>query len=564
MAELSPEINQSQELEAESAWYWINQNNLVNENGSPLEWHDHRFLIEPMFDMTPTQATMKASQIGYSTLAILKEIHLARYWAANVIHTLPTKTVTKDFVTPKVDKIIARNPQIKAFMGQTDSINLKAVGDRFIYYRGTFDDSQAITISAHALIQDEFDHSKQDVLELYRTRLGDARRERKDLGFIWSFSTPTYPGYGIDAEYQKSDKKIWMVRCRVCKHFQELTWPESIDLEDKRFQCKRCRETLSNEDRRQGRWVAQFPEREISGYHISRLIVPWTTAAEIIEASKGATDIFYNFWLGLPWIDPDIQVTREAIVRSIVITENPATDVVIGVDNGVVKHYVIGNQYGIFKYGATKDWSEIERLHQQYNAITVIDANPYPNYPLKLVKKYPGRVFMHWFSPDTHNIGTIRFGEKEERGRVLVDRTRVLDQLADQLIHQQIAFNLRQDELEELIAHAEAVYRVVETDDKGQPRAKWLTQGTKPDHLFFALEMWLVGMEKRRLSGRGGPVVWDKREATPKSFAVERFGFGKDIKESVPGYDLNKLKKRLTQKKKHGRDGSIFRPPQSV
>lgn len=551
------------DLQVTSSLAWLVGNSIANENGAPMEWYDHRFLIEPMLDMAPNQATMKCSQIGYSTLAILKEIHLARYWGANIIHTLPTKTITKDFVTPKVDKIIARNPAIKEFMGQTDSINLKAVGDRFIYYRGTFDESQAIAISAHVLIQDEFDRSKQDVLELYKTRLGDARRERPDLGFVWSFSNPSMPGFGIHDLYQKSDQKIWMVRCGDCKHYQEMTWPESVDLKKKTFICRICEAELSDDDRRFGKWVPQFPGRPISGYHISRLIVPWTTAEEVVDASQGDIGLFYNFWLGLPWVDPDIQITRESIVRAIVLTENPKTGVVIGVDNGVEKHYVIGNQYGIFDYGVTKDWQVIENLHNQYNAITVIDANPHPNQPTKLVKKYPNRVFMHWFSEDTKNLGIIRWGQGPDVGRVLVDRTRMLDLTADEINHQEISFNLGLAALEGLIAHCEVVYRIVAEDAKGRPKGEWMTQGSKPDHWWFAINLWRVGMNKRKESVGAGPVSMRKKETFPKSFAIDTYGFGDKMEPHSPGYDINALKKRLSTKPKRGQDTKIFRPKQS-
>ena len=551
--------NIPKQLQAYDPLAWTVANNLVNENGSPLEFHDHRFLIEPFMDNSPNQVIIKCSQIGFSTTAILKELHLAKYWGANIIHTLPTRTITKDFVKPKVDKIIALNPQINEMIGETDSINLKSIGGRFIYYRGTFEEGEAISVSAHVLVRDEFDRSKQDILEMYETLLGDAKRERPDLGFIWSFSNPSIPNFGVHDLYLKSDQKVWLVKCHVCQRYQEMTWPESVNKEKGVYICKLCHNELTDEDRRMGKWVARFPDRKLSGYHISKLFVPWITAEEVIEASEKQPDIFYNFWLGLPYSNPDVQVTRESIIKAIVLTKNPKTRVVIGVDNGIDKHYVIGNQYGIFDYGMTRDWADIENLRNQYDAVMVIDALPHPHYPNQLIKKYPGKVFMHWFQQDTKNIGIIRWGEGDERGKVVVDRTRMLDWVADEINNQKIWFNLPTHQLEPYISHWEALYRVVQENNRGQMVPNWITAGSKPDHWCFATEMYRVGMEKVNLVAGTGPVNTRSKEKFPRSFRVDTYGFGDNIKSFSPGYSLSKLKEKLSRPKKLGQNRRIFK-----
>src|SRR3990167_7248140 len=146
---------------------WILANNIVNENGTPIEFKDHTFLIEPYLDNSPRQAIKKCAQIGWSTLAILRAFHLARYAGANIIHTFPSKNISKDFVIPKVNPLIARNKVLKDMVG-VDSVFLKQIGDRFIYYRGSYEETESISISAHILIQDEFDRSNQKVLKIYR------------------------------------------------------------------------------------------------------------------------------------------------------------------------------------------------------------------------------------------------------------------------------------------------------------------------------------------------------------------------------------------------------------
>jgi len=141
-------------VEAFNAIAWLLNNKIVNENGYPIEFKDHAFLIEPYTDTTERQVARKCSQIGWSTLAILRSFHLAKYAGANIIHTFPSRNMSREFVVPKVDPLIEKNPAIQKLM-KGSSMNLKQVGDRFIYYRGSYEQTEAISISASILINDE-------------------------------------------------------------------------------------------------------------------------------------------------------------------------------------------------------------------------------------------------------------------------------------------------------------------------------------------------------------------------------------------------------------------------
>ena len=337
---------------------FIVNNNIKNENGSLIEFKDHFFLIDPYADMSPEQVVMKPSQIGWSVLGINKSLWLAKYQKANIIYTMPSRTATKDFVSPKVDPIIMQNPIYQSWMGKTDSTALKAVGERFIYFRGSWEQTAAISISAHVLVNDELDRSNQSVLETYKTRLDDAKRERPDLGFVWQWSNPSIPGYGVDEIWQRSDQKHWFIKCPHCSNEFYLKFPYNINFQTEQYICTRCQGVISDDDRRRGRWVKKFTGRDVSGYWISQLMVPWFSAKLL---KNGYTPK---------------SVSRKTITDCIIPTINPKTHVVIGVDNGVVKTVVIGNIHGIFKVYETESWEEIEADLVRYNATMVIDANP--------------------------------------------------------------------------------------------------------------------------------------------------------------------------------------------
>jgi hypothetical protein len=488
------------QAEAFNSLAWILNNKIVNENGSSLEFADHSFMIDPFLDNSERQVAEKCSQIGWSTLAILRSFHLARYAGANIIHTFPSRNMSKDFVIPKVNPLIQRNPSIKAMVG-TDSLNLKQVGDRFIYYRGSYEQTEAISISAHILINDEYDRSNQKVLKTYRSRLDDAKRERPELGWEWRFSNPSIPGYGVDELWQKSDQKHWFVKCSHCNRDWYLDFPENINFDTKQKVCDKCHKPFSKYDLTTGRWVNKA-ESKISGYWISQMFVPWISATKIIEDSEGDPGVFHNFTLGKPFISKDASVSRQAILRCIVATTNSRAGVAIGVDNGITKHYVVGNRTGIFLVGETKDWGVIEDLRNKFNATMVIDALPYPNEPTRMMNKYRGKVFLSYYQPDKRASGMVYWDYDD--GIVRSDRTKIIDFVVAEINSNDVKFNLTANDLDQYIWHWQQLYRVVELNTQGILKPKWKCIEARPDHYAHATVFWRLALEQTL--GQGGVV----------------------------------------------------------
>ena len=475
---------------------WILSNKIVNEMGTPIEFKKHAFLIDPYTDDSEKQVARKCSQIGWSTLAILRSFHLARYAGANIIHTFPSRNISKEFVVPKVDPLISKNPVIRKMVG-ADSMNLKGVGDRFIYYRGSYEQTEAISISAHVLINDEYDRSKPKVLKTYRSRLDAAKLDRPELGWEWQFSNPTVPGKGVDDYWSKSDQKHWFIKCRRCGHFWYMKWPESVNMKTEEKICLKCKRVLSPLDLQKGQWVKKYNNREISGYWVSQLFVPWIPAKKIINESKGDPEIFHNFTLGMPYVSKDTTVTRESIVKCISPGFNPKTAVSIGVDNGIVKHYVVGNRHGIFEVGTTEDWQDIENLRNRYSASMVIDALPYPNTPSKLAEKYSGKIFLHYYQQDTRKVGVVRWDGKTVRS----DRTKVIDALVAEINSGDLTFNMTVTGLENYISHWEQLYRQLEETPLGTIKPTWKTIEGKDDHFAHATIYWRIALEKTMAYG---------------------------------------------------------------
>jgi len=232
------------------------------------------------------------------------------------------------------------------------------------------------------------------------------------------------------------------------------------------------------------------------------MFVPWITATKIIEDSEGDQSVFHNFTLGKPFISKDASISRQAILRCVVLTENPRTDVAMGVDNGITKHYVIGNRMGIFEVGETKDWGAIEDLRNKYGATMVIDALPYPTEPTRLMDKYRGKVFISYYQPDKRASGAVFWDY--DQGVVRSDRTKIIDFVVSEINAADIHFNMGARYLDQFIHHCQQLYRVVEENNQGIKKPKWKCIEGRPDHYFHGLIFWRLALEQTL--GQGGIV----------------------------------------------------------
>jgi hypothetical protein len=199
-----------------------------------------------------------------------------------------------------------------------------------------------------------------------------------------------------------------------------------------------------------------------------------------------------------------VVINRDVIVKNIVLTDNAKKNVAIGVDNGLVKHYVIGNSEGIFNVGSTTDWKVIEHLRNLYNATMVIDALPYPKKPSELVSKYPNKVFVNYYKRDKDDLKIIRWGKNEKGGVVYSDRNKLFDEIIEQFYSGNIVFNIDHISLQNYIEHWESLYLAKNVDNLGIERTSWESSNGE-DHFAHATNYWYIAMDKMK-SGGGGVV----------------------------------------------------------
>lgn len=499
-----------QELHRLNPAMWVLDNKFVNENQKPFEFTKHRFMLQPYSDSSPDQVIMKSAQVGWSVAAILKSLHAAKFLGLNIIYVLPTRNVVHDFVTPKVNPMIERNPEIAKMVKGSNSTSLKQVGDRFIYFRGSFHEGEAISTTADLIVADEYDRSDQQVLTVYQSRL-----QASEWGWFWRFSNPSLPGFGVHELYEDSDQMHWFVTCSKCKHQWHMDMDldrqvknHFIDKEMKVYRCGGCKEVLADNDRQNGQWVPKFAGHKRRGYWLSQLMIPWVSAEKILDQQEQMSiEVFHNFVLGLPYQASEHMINRESILGAAEPQLAAKNNVVIGCDSGKTKHWVMGNDKGVFSYGKTESWDDVEKLRNMYDATMVIDALPDFTVPESLAKKYPGKVFVHYYSPDnSQSMDVSRRKEGTDFGVLQSDRTKLFDVLASDIVVKKIKFFQSPKDLDELIYHCEQAYRMVEPDSRGIMKAKWETKVNRPDHFLHALAYYRVGLAFMIRDGEAGGV----------------------------------------------------------
>ncbi len=468
---------------------WIIKNQIRNEKGEILDYSDRLFWLDILTDWSQEIAIKKSVQVGGSVTFNIKVLFAVEVFKLNVIYTFPTDSDVSEFVKSKTNPILQNNPQI--FKGlDTDSVEMKKINGRNLFFKGTVSKTAAIMTTSDVNVHDEISRSDQKVIGDYK-----GRTKASNYKGSWVFSNPTTEKDLLDQKWQESDKKEWMVVCPSCQLEQILVWPDSIDLERKCFQCTGCKKELGNEIRRKGRWVPQVPDKAVSGYHISLLMAPWVTAAEIIKDSEGDQEYFYNFILGEPYNPGDLRVTRSTILDNWTPKSLVTGNYYLGVDVGNIKHYVLGSEKGVIKVGRFSKWQELDDLITFYNIRGgVIDSNPDNTMARYYVETYPNQMLMSTFSENMNNPqALVWWGENEKSGTVYSSRDRVIDKLIYDIIHAKLLFSLPSDfDFRDYLKHWETLRRTKVINNKGIERYIW-DSTTGEDHFVFAtLYYWLA------------------------------------------------------------------------
>lgn len=478
----------------QSILLFLDHYQITNDQGELLDFKDHEYLWDIYNDFSPKQAILKAAQIGFSTMANIKALWLAKNKGFDIIYSLPSASDIKDFVSGKTNRLIANNGIFQQWTADKDSIEQKHVGNNVIYFRGTWTERAAIAIPADLYISDETDRSKQEIVQQYKTRL-----QHSKYGWEWYFSNPSVASesVGVNRYWAVSDQKHWFVKCPCGKgEFggrQYLTM-ENIMGTPPYFGCKFCTKEL---DRHHGEWVKKFQGKEFGGYWIPLLAAPRISAQYILDKKREYSDEqFTNFVLGLPFSSKGNILTRQAFFQNLTsVTNAQTTRPIIGVDTGIGINFVIGNQQGIFYNEKCKDYEPIRRFMRQWpNAICVIDQGGDIIGPRKLREEFPNRVFLCFFRHDAKNDALIKWNDDD--GTVQADRNKTIQLVVDELTEKRLPIYGSENDWWDVWTEWAGMYRTTEDNTMGIPVSQWNKPATGRCDYPFAMVYWRIGFDR--------------------------------------------------------------------
>ncbi len=386
-------------ISAMDTFNWITENGIQLTQG-PWQLEKHEYQLDPLQCDAPTQCCRKGAQMGWTEIYVLQTLHgmIHEKYPAGSLYLFPTRDDVKDFSKARFDPLIESNPCIKHYVQSTDSQNIKRIGKGFLYLRGARStkaiggtkktSSQLKSIPVDRVVFDERDEMEDPMVELAKERVSHS--PVKELMYL---GTPTIPEWGIDAMYEESDQRVWMLECQKCgkETCLELEFPECLKRDKTNRVYRACVHCDAELHPAFGNWRAQYPERskDMVGWWISQLNSMYVDPADILGAYEdppgGDLSEVYNSKLGQAYVAAENKLTQRDVFaccgQDAMATrhDGPAC---MGVDVGKILHVVIGirttkERLKIVKVARVSSFNDLHDLAKRFNVRScVIDLKP--------------------------------------------------------------------------------------------------------------------------------------------------------------------------------------------
>jgi len=331
---------------------------------------------------------MKPVQMAVTTLALNVTYYFVLRMHQNSLYTLPVEGgQIGQFTHNRIDVQIENSPGLRSRFTSISNVGLKKAGSNAIYLRGMQSTAKLEEMPVGLVVRDELDRMNIEVADQAHDRLqGNLFDWKLDL------SHPTSPGEGIAYLWDISSRGEWMWECPHCGAWQAPDWKENVDIENERFFCADCGETVDKADllgtKADGaaRYVHDDKDSPIRGWHFSQLLSPVRPLRQQIqqwnEAQGHPAKIkrFFNGVLGLPWAETGEKLTVETVHE--MMQGNPTMRMdyrggALGIDVGAGLHGWILDGKECVKVFHVGQWSDIDYYIKTYQPeIMVIDAEP--------------------------------------------------------------------------------------------------------------------------------------------------------------------------------------------
>ena len=424
---------------------------------------------------SPEICYFKAGQMGISEMMISYALWMCEVRQATGLYLFPDAGGVSDFSAGRLGPALDASEHLTAIVKDgkedggsptrrgTDRVTLKRIGNRFLYLRGATvkpdgKAPQLKSVPADFIINDELDEMDPRARSIAKKRLGHSK-----IAHIRDVSTPSWYGVGIHERWLLSDQRHWLIKCESCNHRQSLSidnlvyeWDDAerpagwyVDQHDRPcLVCTECEAQITPASKRGGEWIAEYPDREVVGFHIPKFIGEFANLKDILDALSSSSETVrkecYNQDLGKAYSPRGGGLTPEHLagcVREYTAQAGHHQGCVMGVDVGSVYHVVIRGRQDpetgerrLLLATTVPNTEDVGRLIRQFRPVSVvIDALPETREVRGLQADFrPGLIWVCYYKEAEKGESSVRVNEEEST--IQADRTRTLDETVSRFI----------------------------------------------------------------------------------------------------------------------------------
>lgn len=492
-------------------------------------------------DQTPYKVFMKSVQCGiteYAQTWVMAQL----FQGFTGPMVFPDNVKRDDYVKDRFNNLISRVPVYARAIRDTNTNRVKHIGKATIYFLGSNMPKDFESFTAQWYVVDEKDSCNPETLRMLNDRVSASRKlTGRDAPFLL-IANPRAGQHGIAADFEESKKFEWNIRCDHCDKWQPLSWLDNVvrQIDDAHYVlraavddggedipclCRHCEKPI---DRlKEGVWVAEYPDRTVSGYHITQLFTDQYSIRRLFNmfdkalVSATALQHFYNSYLGLPYTSGEDQLTYDILQACAgdYVMPKVGKGTVAGIDVGKVFHVRIdelidGRRKAVF-VGICRSVEDLVRTFRRYGVTTyVMDADPEQHTARDILKKIPGG-FRCRYNPNERATG-MKIDRSDRL--ITINRTESIDEMVQAYYQQLVLLPKNFGTIPDFVSHMTAPVRYYDdgslrNKSAGErkiyrpPRYVWDEQG-RPDHLFHADNYCHMAAKLRGFGKRSYEIRW--------------------------------------------------------
>jgi hypothetical protein len=485
----------------------------------PWKFEHHPWLREMHDSKAEMNVGQKSAQMGFTEALLNIVFFHIDIRKVDCLYLLPaTKPDASDFSASRFDPALEASEHLGRIFSDVKNLGHKRAGTTNLYIRGSKSKSGLKSIPVGFIAFDEVEEMDLDNIPLAMERTSGQLQK-----MIWMISTPRIDNIGINKYYRMTTQEKFLFPCPSCSKLIEFKFPDSVvitaqdvldpQIKDSYYICTECKARLHHEDKKnflkKGKWFPTYPGVEARGFHINQLYSPALAGspAEIglayLKSLRDPADEqeFYNSKLGLTHIVDGAKID-ETMLNECKSTHKRYKEykenkyVTMGVDVGKWNNVEICSWEipngaptndinthavpSVIWYGKVASFEELDLLMNRYKVnFCIIDANPERRKAYEFCNRFFGRVRMCFYSNNVR--GKQILASKEVDQAINVDRTSWLDCSLGRFKRGTKGIKLPMDLEMEYKDHIQALVRIYEKDNDGNPIGKYVN-GSNADH----------------------------------------------------------------------------------